>query len=289
MFNLSDCSIAQVNITINDVNDNAPEFDSASVKISVPENTEINTTIYAAHARDADSSSNGVIVYRLFNDPSGMFRIDERLGAVLLVKKLDFESTAKYTLTIQAQDKGTPPLRSANLTLNVEVQDVNDNSPTFEKSEYSVNVPESLAVNSQFIQVTAFDLDTGNNARITYRIEEDAPDNVFGIFPNSGSLYLKKSLDRELRDRYTLTVTAMDNGMPPASAHTVVRVNVLDANDNDPSFSHEVYHFKIEENLSKGSVVGVVLATDPDVDANAALRYSLLTSDGNFELNAISG
>ena len=270
------------------MNDNAPEFDSASVKISVPENTEINTTIYAAHARDADSASNGIIVYRL-GDPSGMFRIDERLGSVSLIKKLDFETTAKYTLTIQAQDKGTPPLRSANLTLNVEVQDVNDNSPTFEKAEYQVNVPESLAVNSQFVQVTAFDLDTGNNARITYRIEEDALDNVFGIFPNSGALYLKKNLDRELRDRYTLTVTAMDNGIPPASATTIVRVMVLDANDNDPAFSQEVYQFKIEENMGKGSVVGTVYATDPDIDANAALRYSLITADGNFDLNPVSG
>jgi protocadherin-16/23 len=201
---------------------------------------------------------------------------------------LDFETTQKYALVIGAQDKGSPPLRS-NLTLNIEVQDVNDNPPTFEKDEYQVNVAESLAVNSQFLQVNAIDLDTGNNARLTYRVKEEALADVFGIFPNSGSLYLKKSLDREMRDRYTLTVVATDNGLPPGSAAATVNVFVNDANDNDPVFTRDVYQFTIEENLEKGALVGVVSATDKDLDANAALRYSLLPANGSFQLNSLTG
>ena len=258
------------------------------VKISVAENAELGTPIYAAHAHDMDSGENGAVLYHLLTNPDGMFKIDLRQGFIMLARKLDFETTQKYTLVISAQDKGTPSLRS-NLTLNVEVQDVNDNRPTFDKEEYSVNVLESLPVNSQFLQVNAVDLDTGNNARLTYRVKEDSLADLFGIFPNSGSLYLKKNLDRELKDRYSMTVVAIDNGLPQGSAAVTVNVFVMDANDNDPLFMRDVYQFTIEENLDKGSLVGVVSATDKDLDANAALRYTLFPSNSSFQLNPLTG
>lgn len=278
----------QVNITIGDVNDNAPEFDTSVVKISVAENAELGSPIYAAHAHDDDSGDNGAVVYQLLTNPDGVFKIDARQGFILLTRKLDFEIVQRYTVVIGAQDKGSPPLRS-NLTLNVEVQDVNDNPPAFEKDEYRVNVPESMAVNSQFLQVNALDLDTGNNARLTYRVKEEALADLFGIFPNSGSLYLKKPLDREVRDRYTLTVLATDNGLPPGSAAVTVNLFVIDANDNDPVFVRDVYQFTVEENMEKGALVGAVSATDKDLDANAALRYTLLPANSSFQLNSVTG
>lgn len=69
---------------------------------------------------------------------------------------------------------------------------MNDNPPVFDKRTYTVSVLESLPANSQFLQVTALDQDTGNNARLTYTIREKEFENVFGVFPNSGSLYLKE-------------------------------------------------------------------------------------------------
>ena len=278
----------QVNITIGDVNDNAPEFDTPVVKISVAENAELGTPIYAAHAQDKDSGNNGAVLYELLTNPSEKFKIDLRHGFITLIRKLDFESTQKYTLVISAYDKGSPAMRS-NLTLNIEVQDVNDNPPTFDKEEYQVNVLESLPANSQFLQVNAVDLDTGNNARLTYRIKEEDLMDTFGIFPNSGSLYLKKTLDREMRDRYVLTVVATDNGVPPGSAAVTVNVFVLDANDNDPVFTRQVYELTIEENMEKGASVGVVSATDKDLDINAALRYTLQPANGSFQLNPLTG
>ena len=137
--------------------------------------------------------------------------------------------------------------------------------------------------------MNAVDLDTGNNARLTYRVKEEDLADVFGIFPNSGSLYLKKSLDREGRDRYRLTVIATDNGLPPGSAAVTVNVFVMDTNDNDPVFTRQVYQFTIEENLDKGARVGVVSATDKDLDANAALRYALSPANSSFQLNPLTG
>lgn len=152
--------------------------------------------------------------------------------------------------------------------------------------------------------MTAIDLDTGNNARLTYRIltqQHKSPNNqtlnhhsdestdVFGIFPNNGWIYLRSALDRETYDRYILTVLASDNGQPSATATTHVTVNIDDANDNDPQFSRHSYEFSVEENLRRGVVVGAVSATDADLDANAALRYNLLPSNTSFQINFVTG
>lgn len=187
--------------------------------------------------------------------------------------------------------------------------------------------------------MTAVDLDTGNNARLTYRIVggdqileqnhqflhkqnataasttataassksikpttagtvstaisssrySDDVSELFGIFPNSGWIYLRGTLDRETRDRYDITVMASDNGTPSASATTHVIVNVLDANDNDPIFSRDSYQFSIEENLRRGALIGIVTATDADIDANAAIRYSLIPSNTSFQVNPVTG
>lgn len=167
--------------------------------------------------------------------------------------------------------------------------------------------------------MNATDLDTGNNARITYRIVDAGADNAslsssglnvpgasgsavssssasssdvtqhFGIFPNSGWIYLRAALDRESRDRYELTVLATDNGTPAAHARARVLVRVLDANDNDPRFQRDSYEFRIEENQRRGAVVGVVSATDLDIGENAAIRYSLLPANSSFQVHPVTG
>ncbi|KAJ8985393.1 hypothetical protein NQ317_007551 [Molorchus minor] len=273
----------QVNIEIEDVNDNPPEFESNTVRISVPENVEIGVPLYAAHAKDRDSSSNGMVRYKIVNQNAagGLFKIDQKTGHLTLTRRLDYETTQRHSIVITATDMGIPPL-SANLTVLVEVQDVNDNPPVFERTEYSLSVLESLPVNSQILQLTAIDADTGNNARITYRLlssnisdDSDIKD-IFGIFPNSGWLYLRGNLDRETKDHYNLVVAASDNGTPSETATTKVTIEVLDANDNDPVFLKDSYEFVIEENLRRGTFVGKLIARDEDSGANAAVRYSLI-------------
>ncbi|CAL4076593.1 unnamed protein product, partial [Meganyctiphanes norvegica] len=278
----------QVNISVWDVNDNSPEFDVSPVKISVPENAILNDAIYATHATDYDSDDNGIVSYRLVENPGNMFIIDQKQGILMLSQPLDYESVQKYTLVISATDKGRPPL-SSNLTINLEVQDVNDNPPVFNQSQYTVKVLESLPANSQFLEVTATDRDTGNNARLTYTIKEKKFDNIFGVFPNSGYLYLKEVLDREKVDNYVLTVIATDNGSPISTASTTVTINVLDANDNTPAFSKQIYEFTVEEALTPGASVGSISAVDSDLGNNASLRFALQPNDGTFKIDPISG
>ncbi|XP_056635801.1 protein dachsous [Diorhabda sublineata] len=285
----------QVNIEIEDVNDNAPEFDSSIVRISVPENVEIGSPLYSAHAKDKDSGSNGIVNYKIINNPySGLFKVDTKNGDLTITRRLDYETSQRHSLVITATDNGAPSL-SSNLTVLVEVQDVNDNAPVFERNEYSLSILESLAINTQILQLTAIDADSGNNARITYRLitsnSSHDTDNqeIFGIFPNNGWIYLRAPLDRETKDKYVLTVAATDNGTPSETTTTKVLLEILDANDNDPVFGNDSYEFSIEENLGRGTLVGKVSATDADIGQNAAIRYSLIPSNSSFQINQISG
>lgn len=112
---------------------------------------------------------------------------------------------------------------------------------------------------------------------------------IFGIYPNSGWIYLRSPLDRETRDHYELYVVASDNGSPPAQASTRVVVRILDANDNDPRFLRSSYEFSIEENMSRGSLVGIIGATDLDLGENAVIRYSLIPANSSFQVNPLTG
>lgn len=138
----------QVKIEIKDVNDNPPEFEANIVRIYVPENADVGVPLYSAHAKDKDSESNGMIRYKIAINAQGLFKIEPKTGDLTLTRHLDFETAQRHSLIITATDLGIPPL-SANLTMLVEVQDINDNPPVFERNEYSLSVPESLPVNSQ--------------------------------------------------------------------------------------------------------------------------------------------
>uniref|UniRef100_A0A182J8X2 Cadherin domain-containing protein n=1 Tax=Anopheles atroparvus TaxID=41427 RepID=A0A182J8X2_ANOAO len=301
----------QVNIDIEDVNDNPPEFESNTVRISVPENVEIGSPLYEANAQDKDSGMSGVIMYKLAGQTSAqkgsrssLFSIDSRSGHLTLAKHLDYETMQRHTLIVTASDSGTVAL-STNLTIIVEVQDVNDNAPVFEKNEYFIKVLESTPTNSQILQISATDADTGNNARLTYKIlgedlqrtakstqvvtSDETVSDIFGIFPNSGWIYLRTKLDREIKERYNITVIVSDNGVPILTAITHVIVTILDANDNSPIFAKLVYNFEIEENMRRGASIGMVAALDADAGINAVVRYSLIPSNTSFQINPVSG
>ncbi len=139
------------------------------------------------------------------------------------------------------------------------------------------------------------DLDIGNNAKISYKLidaktEDGRTENdSFGVTTSGGWIYLRKQLDRETTNFYTLKVTASDNGTPRNTATATVFVSVSDYNDNDPEFLSDVYEFFVEENMPHGTVFGTVKAVDKDSDNNGLVRYSLIPANTSFQINPFSG
>ncbi|XP_029367636.1 protocadherin Fat 4 isoform X1 [Echeneis naucrates] len=277
---------AYVNITVKDLNDNAPHFIHAVEHVSAVENWSTGHVIFQAKASDPDEGTNGVVVYSLKQNPKGLFHIHEKHGLITLTGPLEV-TTSSYEVEVLASDMGVPQ-HTSSLVLIVSVYDVNDNSPVFNQLSYEVIILESEPVNSRFFKVEATDKDSGLNGEIMYDIAGGNAGDVFGIFPD-GQLYIKAELDREIQDRYNLVVVAKDRAVEPLSATVNVSVILDDVNDNRPLFNSTNYVFHFEEEQKRGSLVGRVFAEDKDFGPNSEIRYTFETPQPNFELNAITG
>ncbi|XP_062874781.1 protocadherin Fat 4 [Trichomycterus rosablanca] len=277
---------ALVNITVKDLNDNAPHFLHPVEHVSAVENWKTGHAIFQAKAYDPDEGTNGMLAYSLLQNPKGLFHIHEDHGLITLTGPLEV-ATSSYQVEVMASDLGIPQ-RTSTFVLTVSVYDVNDHAPVFDQLSYEVVIPESEPVNGRFFKVEAVDKDSGVNGEIVYGITSGNTNNVFGIFPD-GQLYIKAELDREVQERYNLLLVARDRAVEPLSASVNVTVILDDVNDNRPLFNSTNYVFRFKEEQPRGSPVGRVFAEDKDFGPNSEVRYSFETPQPNFELNTITG
>lgn len=288
-------STTQVNITVADINDNAPIFPKSSDSITVSQNNLPGTVLFIAHAHDYDSGANGRVHYYLKNSRNGMFVVDQNLGALMLNQSLQVSHGERYSLEIVAQDDGKPSL-SSTLTLTVNVdQTVAEDSLAFETLIYQVEIGEGFRKDSRVIQVRAHrtrGVHTSNSG-LTYSLETESgfPPAPFRIHPKTGWLYLSHNLDYEAESKYRFRVLATSKDASPANttATATVVVLVLDVNDNSPVFSSEVYYFTVSEGSSPQGLVGTVEAVDKDSGKNSQLSYILLSDGKYFRINAKTG
>ena len=203
---------------------------------------------------------------------------------------LDYELESRYDVRIVAYDRGSPSL-SSTLQLTINVQDTNDNEPTFEKPFYQIDIDESLPKDSQILPLNALDADKGKNGRLTYTItnSDSTTDQYVGILPNSGILFLKKQLDREKLDTLAFNVKVSDQGSPALSSSTKVKINIIDSNDNKPAFKQATYSVSVKENIPLDSKIVKVEATDGDQGRNGELTYSLKTQNRRFRIEPSTG
>ncbi|XP_072240912.1 protocadherin-23 [Leuresthes tenuis] len=288
-------STTQVNITIADLNDNAPVFPKSSDAITVSQNTLPGTVLFIAHAHDYDSGANGRVQYYLKSSKNGLFIVDHNLGTVTLNQSLQAGHQNKYSLEIVAEDKGEPPLSSTQtLSVNID-QTTAEDSLAFETLVYQVEIGEGFRKDSRVIQVRGhWTRGTHmSNSGLTYSLEAEPgfPPAPFRIHPKTGWLYLSHNLDYEVESRYRFQVlaTSKETSLANTTATATVIVLVLDVNDNAPVFSSEVYYFTVPEGSSPQGIVGTVKAIDKDSGKNSQLSYILLSDGKFFRINAKTG
>ncbi|CAK6442579.1 unnamed protein product [Pipistrellus nathusii] len=270
---------AHVLLTLEDVNDNAPEFSADPHTITVFENTEPGTPLTRVQATDADAGLNRKISYSLVNSADGHFSIQESSGIIQLEKPLDRELQAVYTLTVKAVDQGVPRRLTATGTVVVSVLDINDNPPVFEYREYGASVSEDVVVGTEILQVYAASRDIEANADITYSIISGNEHGKFSIDSKTGAIFIIENLDYESSHEYYLTVEATDGGTPSLSDVATVNVNVTDINDNSPVFSQDTYTAVVSEDAVLEQPVLTVMADDADGPLHSHIHYSII--DGN--------
>ncbi|XP_029303816.1 protocadherin-16 [Cottoperca gobio] len=296
---------SRVRITISDVNDNGPTFlPSSSESLLLPEITKMGTVIYSIQATDKDSGHNGQLSFDLISPgaagSSGQrtFGVDRGSGEVRLIGSLSYESIPRYDLQVVAKDGGAPQL-SSTFTLVVHIQAQDAQGPNFDTLTYRVELRENTPLNTRVLQVRALNREASGNGRsssssssssISYRLRPDGDAAGFGIMPDSGWLFVRSSLDREVKDMYLLTVLATSGpGGAGRTGSATVRVSVTDENDNSPRLSQERVFLAVRENLLAGTGFGRVSATDRDAGLNARLTYRLLHTDRHFQINSQTG
>ncbi|XP_069487405.1 protocadherin-23 [Ambystoma mexicanum] len=285
-------SSTQANITVTDVNDNHPLFPKASERLTICQSTAPGTAVFIAQAEDRDGGLNGVIRYSLAGERQTMFFIDPDLGVVYLNGSLPSHlPTFEHNLQIKATDSGTPQLSSLfNLTIIAEKQEMSS-ALVFDNLVYQIEVSESFSLGARLHQVRAHILGSRTNAsNIRYSLETSGNSAVFGIYPGTGWLFLRRPLDYEATQMYNIKVLARCKEISTGpDAATTVRVKVQDENDHSPAFTHSAYFFNIAESPLPHGVVGRITAIDKDGGRNGQLSYSLLSGGSCFRINSKTG
>ncbi len=281
----SPSDFATVEISVEDVNDNAP-----AIKVHGLE----NGTITKPETANAASGEGGVfIAYVTVTDKdsglNGEFTCDLIGGASQIVLKkmfdtgyviettspLDREFRPSYDVTIACSDRGIPQQRSTQ-RMRIVIEDINDNVPVFIQDVYMARMTENNEPNYHILQVSARDRDSGRNGEVKYRFAPDTNvDRLLHLDTESGNISAKVSLDRESSSRLEFGVVAYDQGDPSLSSTASVILDILDQDDSKPVFSQPQYVFWIFEGQSAKSFVGQVNASDSDSEQYNSFLYGL--------------
>ncbi|KAM6924073.1 protocadherin alpha-13-like isoform 2-T2 [Xenentodon cancila] len=267
--------LQRIEVTILDLNDNAPSFVEEFYFLNISESSPTGERFLLPLAVDADTASNSVKTYKL--SPNEYFSLDIQSGGehsvsaeLVLLKALDREREATIKLTLAAEDGGRPP-KTGTVQININVLDVNDNTPSFSKTLYKARVKENAHAGSLVIQLNATDLDEGDNGRVIYSFVKRAnfnPADVFFINADTGEITVKAGLDYETQSAYEIHVQATDKGISPRRANGKLLVEVVDVNDNAPEIVVTSLINPVREDADIGSVVALVTVTDKDGGKN---------------------
>ncbi|XP_068952991.1 protocadherin gamma-B2-like [Petaurus breviceps papuanus] len=225
------------------------------------------------------------------------FSISSESGELLVSGRIDREEICgrKPVCSLDFETVAENPLNIFHVT--VVVLDINDNAPLFKRSHVDLKISESIQVGSSFPLDPAVDSDVGINSLQRYYLEQNSYFDLTVKQSPDGNKYpeliLKKSLDREQQSSHQLVLFALDGGQPAQNGTAQVRVNVVDANDNAPVFSQQVYRVSVRENLPPGSSILRVTATDQDEGVNAEITFSFQNADEDvkflFDLDQKTG
>ncbi len=293
---------AKVMVEITDVNDNAPVINVISFSNPLPENSAPETVIAMLNVKDLDSGKNGQV--RCLINPSLPFRIRQSSSnfySLITDQILDREKMSEYNITITAIDEGSPSF-STNKTLTLKISDVNDNAPVFQRQSYTAYVMENNSPGVSVLSVKAHDKDSGNNARISYFLEDIlvngvSASTIISVNAESGEIIALRSFDYEQTKEFNIRVKAQDGGNPPLSSNVSVKIMIQDQNDNAPQVLYPVQSGAsvvaeiVPRSADVGYLVTKVVAVDVDSGQNAWLSYKLqkATDRALFEVGLQNG
>ncbi|XP_039670074.1 protocadherin gamma-A2-like [Perca fluviatilis] len=261
-------SSVTLTLQISDVNDNAPVFESSSYEAYIVENNTPGLSIFTVKARDADWNQNARVSYILEDSSvngvtvSSYVSVSADSGVIHAVRSFDYEQIKDFHFRVKAQDGGSPPL-SSNVTVKILIQDRNDNPPQVlypvqtGGSLVAEMVPRSADVGYLVTKVVAVDVDSGQNAWLSYKLQKATDRALFEVGLQNGEIRTIRQVTDKDAVKQRLTVIVEDNGQPSRSATVIVNVAVA---DNFPEVLSEFTDFTHDKEYNDNLTFYLVLA-----------------------------
>ena len=277
-----------VNITIADVNDEAPVFRQSYIINNLTSMNEIGDLVVTVAAEDPDLGENGQVTYTLQNN--SFFAINETTGVLSVDAVL--QPNLDLSLVVYATDNGNPELTSST-TIRIYVQP----SPVgvrFTRMNYIFVVEENQPRGALIGRVEALVVDIRNvtlDNEVSYLIVNGSVTSPFAVNSLTGEIHLLSSLDYDLLARqYVLIVQAFHrvSNQSKFTKEAIITIEVSDVNDNPPQFSPAFYSVVV--NLYTPARSSIVNASAIDIDFMSVVAYSIEGDDsGLFQIDAQSG
>ncbi|XP_072605921.1 protocadherin gamma-B4 isoform X19 [Vulpes vulpes] len=270
-------STAQIQVLVTDANDNPPVFSQELYKVGLPENVLPGATVLQVMATDQDEGVNAQITFS-FTEAGQItqFDLNANTGEITILNTLDFEEVKEYSIVLEARDGGG---MIAQCTVEIEVQDINDNFPEVVFQSLPDLIMEDTKLGTHVALLKMRDKDSGHNGEVTCKLEGDVPFKILSSSMNTYKLVTDAVLDREQTAEYNVTITATDRGKPPLSSSSSFTLHIGDVNDNAPVFHQASYVVHVAENNPPGASIAQVSASDPDLGPNGRVSYSIVASD----------
>ncbi|KAM9311547.1 protocadherin gamma-C5-like [Gastrophryne carolinensis] len=206
------------------------------------------------------------------------FAVNKENGGLSVNGRIDRESLCGSSVSCLLHLEVAAENPAELFSLDINILDINDNSPIFLVSDQFIEVTEFwTGPSAQLPLEYAKDLDVGVNGVSHYTINTNpyfslsVKNRIDGtLIPQ---LILEKVLDREEKAEHHLILTAIDGGEPARSGSCHITISVSDINDNPPVFNQSVYKISLKENLPLNAVIFTLNATDLDEGMNGEIQY----------------
>lgn len=252
---------------------------------TVKEEEPSNTYVFTVKAVDKDPpEAGGTITYTFVSAPGERlkFSIDPESGVIKTRHMFDRDEPTREKevyLTVRATDNGRPQLDDA-CTIKVIIEDINDNSPVFDKVSYRESVPQDQRLDKEVMRISATDIDDGNNSIVVYKLEpkQEVDGGYLHIDANTGVIFLNRTINHPPGHLFRMRATATDQGPEHNMASIDLEILVVDSQKKAPSFtSQKGLTVQLKENYNDFSTPIATLTAVSNIPGESDLQFELVS------------
>ena len=304
-------NVGQTTVTLNVV-DTPVEFAPVTAAALMADENDADWTLTVTATSlgsNSDDSNSDIASYEIVevldeNDvvvaSHGVFRIADRtMGKISISAGLDYETSASYTLVIQATDTVESAVPGDQADTNTErftinLRDVNEHNPVFDTKADdpdlvangdTVELAENAAAGTVVAQVRAMDAD--GTSTVEYGITAGAGSN-FVIDEETGVITVASGATFDYdgaTKSYRLTVRAYDGpSTDPNAAESdaqQITIQLTDVNDNPPMVTAPAGEIRTTTGNAADTPTGYSI-TVTDADAEATNEFRVDSDDPRF-------